>query len=103
MKNDNNNNNTHGAPSCKSPEHLQRHMDTLTSSQTHTQTHACTDPDTHVTHTLQMSNTCINSPKATDQYAEEKRWVCSFDLKEENEDECLTERGRNFQITGPMH
>ena len=29
-----------------------------------------------------------------DQYAEEKRWVFSSDLKEENEDESLTERGR---------
>ena len=32
----------------------------------------------------------------TDQYAEEKRWVFSFDLKEESEDECLTERGREL-------
>ena len=35
----------------------------------------------------------------TDQYAEEKRWALSFDLKEESEDECLTERGREFQST----
>ena len=28
----------------------------------------------------------------TDQYAEEKRWVFSFDLEEESEGECLTER-----------
>ena len=41
--------------------------------------------------------------KTTDQYAEEKRWVFSFDLKEEIEDECLTERGREFQITRPMY
>ena len=39
----------------------------------------------------------------TDQYAEEKRWVFSFDVKEESEDECLTERGREFQITGPIY
>ena len=38
-----------------------------------------------------------------DQYAEEKRWVFGFDLKEESEDECLTERGRKFQSTGPMY
>ena len=38
----------------------------------------------------------------TDQYAEEKRWVFSFDLKDESEDECLTEIGLGFQITGPM-
>ena len=28
--------------------------------------------------------------------------VFSFDLKEESEDECLRERGREFQSTGPM-
>ena len=39
-----------------------------------------------------------------DQYAEErKRWVFNFDLKEESEDECLTERGKEFQITGPIY
>ena len=41
--------------------------------------------------------------KTTDQYADEKRSVFSFDLKEESEDECLTERGIEFQITGPMY
>jgi len=35
-----------------------------------------------------------NEQKTTDQYAREKRWVFSFDLKEESEDECLTDRGR---------
>ena len=39
----------------------------------------------------------------TDQYAEENRWVFSFDLKEESEDECLEKTGREFQITGPMY
>ena len=39
----------------------------------------------------------------TDQYAEKKRWVFSFDFKKESEDECLTERGREFQSTGPMY
>ena len=43
-----------------------------------------------------------NEKKENDQYAEGKRWVFSFDLREESEDECLTERGREFQITGPM-
>jgi len=28
--------------------------------------------------------------KMTEQYAEQKRWVFSFDLKEDSEDECLT-------------
>ena len=39
----------------------------------------------------------------TDQYSEERRWGFSSDLKEESEDKCLTERGREFQVTGPMH
>ena len=41
--------------------------------------------------------------KTTAQYAEEQRWVFSSDLKEESEDESLTERGREFQITDPMY
>ena len=41
--------------------------------------------------------------KATDQYAEEKRWVFSFDFKEEIEDECLREGEREFQTTGPVY
>ena len=44
-----------------------------------------------------------NEKKTTDQYAEQKSWVFSFDLKEESEDECLTERGSEFQSTGPMY
>ena len=40
----------------------------------------------------------------TDQYAEEKRLMgFQFDLKEETEDECLTERGSEFQNTGPIY
>ena len=30
--------------------------------------------------------------KMSDQHAEEKRWVFSFDFKEQSEDECLTEK-----------
>ena len=41
--------------------------------------------------------------KTTNQYAEEKRWVSSFDVNEESEEECLTERGIEFQITGPIY
>ena len=36
----------------------------------------------------------------TDQYAEDKRWALSSDLKEKSEDECLTEKGSTFQIAG---
>jgi len=34
----------------------------------------------------------MKTKKTRDQYAEEKRWVFSFDLKKGSEDECLTER-----------
>ena len=39
----------------------------------------------------------------TNQYAEEKSWVFSFDLIEESEEECLTQGGRDFQIIGPRY
>ena len=38
--------------------------------------------------------------KITNQYAEENRWVFSFDFSEE---ECLKEPGSEFRITGPMY
>ena len=36
----------------------------------------------------------------TNQYADEMRWVFNF---EESEEASMTERGREFQMTGPMH
>ena len=39
----------------------------------------------------------------SDQSTDEVGWVFSLDLKEKSEVECLTEKGREFQITGPMH
>ena len=44
----------------------------------------------------------LRRKKITDQYAEEKKWVFSFYLKERSVDECLIEIGREFQITGPV-
>ena len=41
--------------------------------------------------------------KTTNQYAERKKWVFRFYLKEKTEEECLTESGREFQIIGPMY
>ena len=64
---------------------LQRHKNTLILSNTHTNTHtrtyACTHARTHArTHT---TNTCITGTlRRGEQYAEEKRWVFSFDLRE---------------------
>ena len=34
----------------------------------------------------------MRGKKTTDEYAEEKRWVFSFDLKEDSEDKFLRER-----------
>ena len=62
------------------------------------------------THTLQIHALLVmgwyNERKENDRsvYTEEKRRVFNFDLeKKKSEDECLTERGRELQITGPMH
>ena len=43
---------------------------------------------------VQWSELLLLRKKKTDQYAEEKRWVFCFDLKEESEDECLADRER---------
>ena len=62
------------------------------------------------THTLQIHallgigwKNRMRRKKRTHQHAEEKRWVFSFVLKEESEDESLKERGNEFQITGLMY
>ena len=39
----------------------------------------------------------------TNQYAEEKRWFFSSEIKEESEEECLTEIGGEFQFMGLMY
>ena len=113
----NNNKNIYGTPSRKSLEHLQRH-DTLISSHTYTppQRCMCAPPPpprhmhahTHTTHThTHSTNTCITGDGLVKWqisiYVEGKRWVFSFDLKEESEDECLTGRGSEFHSTGPMY
>ena len=41
--------------------------------------------------------------KTINQWAEEKRRVFSFELKEESDVACLTEEGREFQMTGPIY
>ena len=80
--------------------HSFHHMHTHQDTPAHTNTHLRTHIHTH-THT---TNTCITGDGLVKwRYAEEKRWLFSFDLKEESEDECLTERGSEFQSTGPMY
>ena len=63
---------------------------------------------THHTHTLQIHALLVmgwlNEKKENDISACRREEVgFSSDLKEESEEECLTERGREFQITGPIH
>ena len=48
----------------------------------------------------------LNEKKENDKSVcrrEEVGFQFKLRLEEENEDECLTERGREFQITGPMY
>ena len=65
-------------------------------------THARTHVHKHHTHTPQKhkhSNHGFDGnrrKKARNQWAEEKRWVFSFDLKEESDVTCLTEKEREF-------
>ena len=88
----------YGAPSCKSSERLQKHMDTLILSHPHTGGHMHTPRHTH-THNRHMHYWRWIG-KMTDQYAEEKRWVFSFDLREWRR---IPDREREFQSTGPKY
>lgn len=40
--------------------------------------------------------------KTANQKAQEERWVFSFNLKDESDEAYLTQKGREFRITGPM-
>ena len=86
--------------------HAQRHTHTHTHTHTHEHMHTnCTPLHTHTllhtanTHILVMGLVKNRRKKMTNWSAEEKRWVFSFDLKEASEEACLTERGREFQMT----
>ena len=105
-----NNNIICGALSLNGPGHFTKayrcaHFIPFTN--THTHTHACTQARRHAgTHT---TNTCLTGDwlaektkkETISQYAEEKRWVFSFNIKEKKQ--YLTERGRELQMTGPMY
>ena len=84
-------------------------------------THTRTQPHKHPTHphTHTRAHTHTHTPqkhkhsshgfdgnrrkKARNQKAEEKRWVFSFDLIEESDVACLTEKEREFQMTGLIY
>ena len=70
-----------------------------THTQTHTHTHTHRKKHKHSSHGFDGNR----GKKARNQYAEEKRWVFSFDLKEESDMACLTEKEREFQMTGPIY
>ena len=88
--------------------HTRTHAHTHTHARTHmlsrTRTHARTHTHTH-TQTLQIKHYWwwvgrTRRNETTDQYSQERRSVLSFDFKAENEDECFTQREREFQTTG---
>ena len=74
-----------------------------------TPTHAHTHKHHHPTHTPQKHKHSSHGfdgnrrKKVINLWAEEKRWVFSFNLKEECYVACLTEKGREFQMTGPIY
>ena len=76
--------------------HLVRAQSTYTDKEICSFHHTHTHTHTH-THYKYMHNWWwvgkMRRKKMTDQYAAEKRWVFSFDLREVSEDKCLTERG----------
>ena len=86
--------------------HSFHHTHARTHARTHTHARAQAHTHTHA-YTIQIHTLLVmdwyKEKKTTDQYAEDKRWGFSFDLKEESEDECLTERGMESQITGPVY
>ena len=91
----NNNNSFHDTPSHKSRRHLQR--------QSKTNTHArARRTDTHI---LVMGSVEEESEesKTINLYTEEKSLVFSFGFKEDSEEACLTKKGREFLMTGPMY
>ena len=99
---------THSHTHVRAPTraHTHTHTHTHMHARTHARTRAHARIDTHILTT----NTFITGDvfgrmrrkKVKNRYAEGKRWVFSSDVKEDSEKECLTERGREFQITGPM-
>ena len=78
------------------------HANTHTHTHTQTHTHRHRDPPAKHKHSSHGFNR-NRRKKVINQYAEEKRWVFSFDLKEESDMACLTEKGREFQMTGPKY
>ena len=82
------------------------HIHTNTWSHMYTQLHTHTFIPPTPTHT---TKTRINGDGLTVkrqkkwQISMRKRWVFSFCIKEESEEDCLTERGREFQMPGPMY
>ena len=72
--------------------HLVRAQSTYKNTRIHSFHHTHTHTHTLQIHALLVMGGRMRRKKTTDQHAEEKRWVSSFDLKKESEDKCLTER-----------
>ena len=69
----------HPALTHEGNTHMYTHTHTYTCTHTHTHTHAHTHTHTHQTHALLVMG-WYKEKKKTDQYAEEMKWVFSFDL-----------------------
>ena len=94
----------HKADKHATHTHMHTHPQT---PHTSTYTHACAHTHTH-THT-HCKNTSIvvmglmETEERKQEISRQKRWVFSFDLKEESDMACLTEKEREFLMTGPIY
>ena len=69
---------------------------------THTHTHTVTHTHTHTLYKYMHYWLWIGKTTGHGMQRRRQRWGCQFLLKR-SEDECLTERGMEFQNTGPMY
>ena len=97
--------------------HTNTHAHTCTCAHTHTNSmqrhtsYACTRTHKHThtdAHTLQNTSILVMGLMETEERKrqnsrQKRRCVFSFGLKEESEVACLTEKGREFQMTGPIY
>ena len=71
-------------------------------------THAHTPTTPHPPHTHRKNTSIVvmglmETEERKREISRQKRWVFSFDLKEESDVAYLTEKEREFQMTGPIY
>ena len=79
--------------------HAHKHTCTCTHTRTHIYTHARTRACTHIFPRLLKA--CLRELKSIG-VGDEERSVSSWDLKADKDSACRTEKGRLFQVEGPM-